>query len=156
MNAVRANHRIGDRDRPIGEGQPDAVAGLIQSDQSMAQPDVFVGHRTCERGVQIAAMSQQIGRSEHALGAFAENHVELDFAGSPVPVVPGARIEGLRAQSLLEPKLAQNLHGVAADLNAGANPGELRRLLVHHDVEAQAPERGSSRKPAHAGADDRN
>ena len=61
--------------------------------------------------MQIAAMCQQIGRTEFLLGAFAENHVEFDFAGTPIPVVPGARIEGLRAQFCLEPEPAQHLHG---------------------------------------------
>ena len=106
--------------------------------------------------MQVAAMGQQIGRAEFLLGALAEDHVELDFAGTPVPVVPGARIERLRAQLCLEPEPAQHLHGIAADLDAGAEPGELARLLIHGDVDADPPQRRRGRKTAHARADDRN
>jgi hypothetical protein len=88
--------------------------------------------------------------------ATAEDHVELDFAGAPVAVVPRARIKRLLAQSLLQPQSAQHLHRVAADLDAGADPGELRRLLVHRDVDTHAPQCRGGCKPAHAGADDRD
>src|SRR5215475_5216728 len=58
-------------------------------------------------------------RTHSAGTALASDHVELDFAGPPVAVVPGARIEGLAAHALLQPKPAQHLHGVTADLDAG-------------------------------------
>src|ERR1700719_3160018 len=99
MNAVRSNDRVRNRDRAIGKRQSDAIAGLIQSDQSVAQLDVFGRYCAGQGGVQVSAMSQQIGRAELAFGALAKNHVEFDFAGSPVPVVPRARVEGLFAQS---------------------------------------------------------
>src|SRR3974390_370552 len=101
-------------------------------------------------------MGQQIGCAEFLLGAFTENHVELDFPGLPIPVVPGSGIKRLGAQSLLEPKLAQNFHGVAADLNAGAYSRKLRRLFVDDDFDADTAQRGYSRESAHAGADDRD
>ena len=101
-------------------------------------------------------MRQQIGRAELLLGALAKDHVEFDFAGAPVAVVPGARIERLRAQPRFQPQPAQHLHGVAADLDAGADPRELRRLFVDGDVDADPPQRRGGRKPTHARADDRN
>ncbi len=101
-------------------------------------------------------MRQQIGRAEFLFGALAKNHVEFDFAGAPVAVVPGARVEGLRAQSRFQSQPAQHLHGIAADLDAGANPRELRRLLVDGDIDAHPPQRSGGREPTHAGADDRN
>jgi len=101
-------------------------------------------------------MSPQIGRAKLLFGALTENHVEFDSARSPVPVVPGAGIEGLCAQSRFEPQPTQNLHGVAADLNSGAEPDELRSLLVHRDIDAYPPEGCRGSEAAHAGADDRN
>ena len=50
----------------------------------------------------------------------------------------------------------QHLHGVAADLDAGANPRELRRLFIDGDVDTHPPQRRGGREPTHAGADDRN
>src|ERR1700682_2090784 len=101
-------------------------------------------------------MSQQIGRGEPSFGALTENNVEFGFAGSPVPVVPRARVEGLFAQSRFEPEPPQNLHGVAADLNSGAEPDELRSLLVHGDINADPPQGRRGGEAAHAGADNRN
>src|SRR5258708_29463843 len=99
MNAVRSDDRICDRDCTVGKSQSHAVVGLIQSDQSVAQLDVFGRKYAGQGGVQVPTMSQQIGRAKLAFGALTENHVEFDFACSPVPVVPGARVEGLFAQS---------------------------------------------------------
>jgi hypothetical protein len=106
--------------------------------------------------VQVDAVRQQIGRAEFPFGVLAKNHVEFDFAGAPVAVVPGARIERLRAQSRFQPQATQHLHGVAADLDAGANPRELRRLFIDGDVDTHPPQRRGGREPTHAGADDRN
>jgi hypothetical protein len=139
MNAVRCNDRIRNRGCTIGKGQPDAAVALIQSDQPVAQLDAFVRNYAGQRGVQVSAMGEQIGRAKFLFGALAENHVEFDFACSPVPVVPGARVEGLFAQSGFEPQPTQNLHGVAADLNSGPKPDELRSLLVHRDIDTCPP-----------------
>ena len=59
------------------------------------------------------------------------------------------------AQPGLEPQPAQHVHGVAADLDAGAQARELPRLLVDRDLAAGGlRQRRRRREPAHAGADD--
>src|SRR5712672_1230209 len=157
MNAVCSNDRIRNRDGTIGKSQPDAAVALIQSDQFVAQLDAFVRNDAGQRGVQVSTMGEQIWRAKFPFGALTENHVEFDFARSPVPVVPGARVEGLFAQSRFEPKPAQNLHGVAADLNSGPKPDELRSLLVHRDIDTYPPPQGRrGGETAHAGPDNRN
>ena len=93
MHAVRADNCIAECGCAIGKVQAHAIADLIQSDELMTELDAFGRHGAGERGVQIAAMGEQIGRAELALGAFTEDHVELDVAGSPVPVVPGTGIK---------------------------------------------------------------
>src|SRR6266446_1493709 len=156
MNAVRSNDRIRNRDCTVGKSQSDAAVDLIQSDQSVAQLDEFVRNGAGQLGVQVSTMSEQIRRTKFLFGGLTENHVEFDFARSPVPVVPGARVEGLFAQSRFEPQPTQNLHGVAADLNSGAEPDELRSLLVHRDIDTYPPEGRRRSEAAHAGADNRN
>ncbi len=99
MNAVGADDGIRDRRCAIGKSEANAVPGLIQTDELVAQLDALVGNGARQRGVQIATMRQQIRRAEFLFGGFAENHVEFDFAGSPIPVVPGARVKRLLAQS---------------------------------------------------------
>ena len=75
--------------------------------------------------MKVAAVAEQIGRAVLLFGRLAEDHVEADLAGVVFPVVPGARIERTGAHQRLEAEAAQHLHGIAADLNAGAEPGEL-------------------------------
>ena len=89
-----------------------------------------------------------------ASGLLAEDHVEADLAGVVFPVVPGARVEALLAHQLLQAEPAQHLHRVAADLDAGAEPGELAGLFVDVGLDAGALQRGGGGKPAHARADD--
>ena len=156
MNAVRSNDRIRNRDCTIGKRQSHAAVALLQSDQPVAQLDAFVRNYAGQGGVQVPTMGKQIGRAKFLFGALAENHIEFDFACSPVPVVPGAWVEGLFAQSRFEPQPSQNLHGIAADLNSGAEPDELRSLLVHRDIDTHPPEDRRGSEAAHAGADNRN
>ncbi len=156
MNAVSPDDSIRNRDGTIGKSQPDAAVDLLQSDQPVTELDLFVRNCAGQRGMQVSTMGEQIWRAKLAFGALTENHVEFDFARSPVPVVPGARVEGLFAQSRFEPQPTQNLHGVAADLNSGAKPDESRRLLVHRDIDTHPPQGRSGSEAAHAGTDNRN
>jgi hypothetical protein len=57
---------------------------------------------------------------------------------------------------LFESKLAQDLHGIAANLNSSAESRELRGLLVHGDVDANAPQGCRRGKAAHPGTDNGN
>src|SRR5260370_31359210 len=156
MNAVCSNDRICNSEFAIGKSKPHAAVALIQSDQPVAQLDGFVGNYAGQRGVQVATMGEQIWRAKFLFGALTENLVEFDFACSPVPVVPGARVEGLFAQSRFEPKPTQNLHGVAADLDSGPTPDELRGLLVHRAIDTYTPQGRRGSEAAHAGAANRN
>ena len=62
MNAVRANHRIGDHGGAIGEGQPDAVAGLVQPNQFVVQLEVLVGDRTARTFARYFAVGEAFFR----------------------------------------------------------------------------------------------
>ena len=156
MHAVCADDGVGSSGCAIGKAQPYAVAGLVESDQPVAKLDALVGNGARERRMQVSAMRQQIRRAKLPFGGFAEDHVELDVAGAPIAVVPGTRIEGLLAHFSFKPEFAQNLHGVAADLDSGAQSRKLRGLLVDRYLDADPPERRGGRQPAHAGADNRN
>ena len=56
----------------------------------------------------------------------------------------------------LEAEVPQHVHGIGADLDAGADLGELRRLLVDFDLVAGLHQAGGRRQPADAGAGDEN
>jgi len=59
-------------------------------------------------------------------------------------------------QPVLEPQPAQHVHGITADLDAGAEPRELSGLFVDRDLVADFADGGGSGEAAHAGADDRD
>jgi hypothetical protein len=86
MNAVRGYDGVGNRYCAIGKGKSDAVLGLIQSDQSVAQLDTFVRNCACQSGVQISTMREQIGCAKLPFRRIAEDHVEFNFAGAPILV----------------------------------------------------------------------
>ena len=138
----------------VGEAQSNAACRLLDAGQTMVEPQAVRRDDACQRFVKVAAMGQQIRRAVLRLGRGAEHHVEQDLAGLPVPVVPRARIEGLGAQHRFQPQAAQHMHGVAADLDAGAQPRELPRLLVDGDGEALLAERRRGGQSPHAGARD--
>src|SRR5215469_8577325 len=106
--------------------------------------------------MQIATMRQEIRRSPAILRRFTEDHVEANRTRIIVLVVPGSRIKSRRAQGGLEPEGAQDLHGVAANLDTRTKATEAGGLLVHGDLNAGAPERRRSRKASYPRSDDRN
>ncbi len=154
MHAVGGHHGVGFDLVAVREREADAAVGLLfEADQLVIEMHGLRGNGAGERGVQVAAMAQQIGRAVFRLGAFAEDHVEADLAGVVFPVVPGARIERMRAHRCFQPEPAQHLHGVAADLDAGAEPGEFRGLFVDVGLDAGAVQGGGGREAAHSGPD---
>jgi hypothetical protein len=68
----------------------------------------------------------------------------------------GVWSEGNPAQSLLDADLAQHLHRVRHHLDAGADAGKARGLLVDAHIHAEMAQRRSDGETAHAGADDGN
>ena len=120
----------------------------------MLETQIAVRHDARQGGVEIAAMREQIRRTITFFGGLAEDHVETNVAGIEVLVVPGAGIEGGRAQVRLEAEAAQDLHGVAADLDAGPDTSKVPGLFVDGDLDADPPQRSRSRKSAHSGTDD--
>src|ERR1700743_315843 len=99
--------------------------------------------------MQVAAMPEEIRRAIFFFGRWSKDHVETDVAGVVFPVVPGARIERLAPEHRLQAPLAQHLHRGAADLEAGAQPRELRGLFVDRYVQSRARQSRGGRKTAH-------
>ncbi len=75
-------------------------------------------------------MHKEIRRAVFRLGVGAERQLVFHCARIPLAVGPGARLERAGADARLEADAAQHPHCVWAHLDAGAEPHELRRLLV--------------------------
>ncbi len=74
-------------------------------------------------------------------------HVAGEHAGRDV---------GDGCDPLAKPNRTQRQDGLRTDVDPGANLAKLRRLLEDLRLEAEASERGSSRQPGEAAADDGN
>ena len=61
-----------------------------------------------------------------------------------------------RGDGLLKAEMPQHVHGIGADLDAGADLGKFRRLLVDFDVVAGLHQARRRRQAADPGAGDQN
>ena len=153
VDTVGADHGIGVRAAGIGERQGDLAAGLIEADQLLAEINDLGRQRREQRFVQIGPMHAQIGRP---VEAFRHGELAGDLAGVPDAVEVGARREGDAAQPRLDADLAQHLHRVRHHLDAGADAGKARGLLVDAHIHAETAQRRGDGEAAHAGTDNGN
>jgi hypothetical protein len=106
--------------------------------------------------MQVGAVHHEVGRAvaRDRLGAEVEQLPGL--AGVPQPDLLAGRLAPDLAQFFLKPETEQHPRAVRRDLHAGAELGEVRRLLVDLDVVAVAQQRQRGREPTNAGADDQD
>ena len=144
---------IGRGTAAVGERQGDGACVLVEADEPAAEVDDLRRQGREQRLVQIGAVHAEVGRAVEAL-----RHRQLagDLAGVPHAVQVREGRERDAAQPLVHADLAQHLHGVGHHLDAGADAGEVRRLLVDARFHAEPAQRGGNRKAADAGADDGN
>src|SRR5262245_46055903 len=141
----------------IVEARLDHVRALAHVDTLAAEPDrirLERADRIGEHRVQVAAMHEDIGEAVEIDRRLAEIEQLPGLAGAPQLDLLAGGDDLDRLQRFREAERMQHARAVGADLNAGADLLELRRLLVDLDVDAaaQQPERG--REPADAAADD--
>ena len=101
-------------------------------------------------------MQLRVGRAVHLLMLFGQREALDHLAGVVQAEHIGARADADRRDRLLEAEVPQHVHGIGADLDAGADLAELRRLLVDFDVVAGLHQAGGRRQPADPGAGDEN
>ena len=109
-----------------------------------------------ERVHQIGAVHVQVWKAVRRDGGRAEHGGRNDVAVLPVAHLGAFRHERDVAQALLQPEFEQHANTIRAELDAGADLAEMRRLFEHVHVEPAAPERERGRQPANAAADDQN
>ena len=106
--------------------------------------------------MQIAAMDGDVRKSV-ALNRF---HAEVEqlpaLAGVPQPDRLAGRQHLHLFQRVFQSERMEDARAIGADLDAGAEFAQFRRLLVDLDVDAAANERQRGRKPADAAADNRD
>ncbi len=154
MHPVGADDGIGGLARSVGEAEQDGIPAPVDADQPLFEGDQLRRHGGEQRRVQIAAVHQQIGRAVSCLGVLPESQLEKILAAVPDAIGPRRRLEGEPAQQGLQSERAQDVHGVGAHLDAGAEALELLRLLVELHLGTLARQERRQRQSADAGADD--
>src|SRR5262249_43678716 len=86
----------------------------------------------------------------------SERQFEQDLAGVPFPTGEYVRMDADLAQPALGIQMAQHLHDICRNMNAGADPFERPGLLENPDFEALALQQSGGRRPSEACSDDRN
>src|SRR5882762_9375252 len=95
-----------------------------------------------------------VGRAERRLDLRPDRRALQGAAVVPAPLVDGERPHAGRIQGRLEAEADQQARGVGADLDAGADLADARRLLVDMDVEPGLQQMQGGRQAANAAADD--
>ena len=159
MHAVGADDELC-RDRRAGfEAQLDVIGGLREPDAFAAQVNgigLCLQHRLRDHAMQIAAMDSDVGKAV-TLDRFQAEVEQLPaLPGVPQPDRLAGRQHLNLFQRVLEAQRVKHARAVGADLHAGAELAQLRRLLVDIDVDAATKQRQRRREPADAAADDRD
>ena len=156
MDAVGADDGVGLCPGAVGEGKPQARSAAIEADELLAEMNDLGRIERVERRVQFRPMQRNVGRAEAALDRVSHRMRIGDLARIPFAVVSDFGGESDAADVPLEPEPAQHLHGVGIHLDAGADAGECRRLLIDVGAKADFAQRRGSRQSGNPGADDRD
>ena len=156
MDAVGADDGVGLCPGAVGECQPQARSAAIEADELLAEMNDLGRIEREERRMQFRPMQRNVGCAEAPLDRVAHRMQIGDLTRIPFAVVSDLGGEPDAADALLEPEAAQDLHGVGVHLDAGADAGERRRLLVDLGIEADFSQRRGSRQSGDPGADDRD
>src|SRR5947207_15278293 len=116
----------------------------------MPEVDAVLRQRTRQRGEQLGAMEMVVGRAELYFDRLAELRALQGAAVVPAALMESRRTHAAPCQSWAEAQQVQQAGGVRADLDAGADLRQDRRLLEHLHVAAGLQPR--QRRRAAAGA----
>ena len=157
MDAVGADNELRGNRRHGVEMKLDAVGRLRKPNTPATKVNgigLFAQQCLRDHAMQVAAMDGDVRRSV-TLDRF---HAEIEqlpaLPGIPQPDGLAGRLHLYFLERILEPERMQHAGAVGADLHAGAEFAQLRRLLVDIDIDAAADQRERRREPADSAADD--
>ena len=150
VQPVRSDQEIGFSLPPALKPQSGARRGQVVSDGPRAglndHPDFAGGGQ--KNGVKIGAVNVNVRR---AIAPFAGSGQWRRHVGLARPIVANHGVFRLKPRGLdlgLDPQRAQDQHGVGAELNAGADLLQRRRLLEDAHLSADGRQRQRRGKPA--------
>ena len=156
VDAVGADEDVAGRGAAVGERDGDAVGILIEALDARAEVEAFLAEAAEQHVEQVGAVRGVVRRAEMRLRPLAERRVVEAVAGVPGAIVAPFRIVRDARQRIAEAERPQDARRVAADLEAGADLAEGRRLLEQLGRDAALPQRQQRRDAADAAARDQD
>ena len=144
---------------PLSNAIVDAVGVLRDAGALAVEMDrvrLLAPDRVEQHGVQVAAVEHHVGKAVALDRHRAEVEQLPGLAGAPEPDFLAGDHHADLLDRLAQAQRVEHAGAVRADLHAGAELLELRRLLVHVDRDAVPDQRQRRGEPADAAADDCN
>lgn len=154
MDTVGADQQVGFGRSAVLEADDHAIALFFDIEQTMAGMGAILRHRFGKQKGQVAAMEMIVGCTEALLDFRAQRRALQRATVVPALLVDGERSHAPALHRVPEAQPMQQARGVGADLQAGADLAEARRLLVDLNVESGLEQRQRRGQPADATADD--
>src|SRR5215470_5674988 len=154
MDAVGADHKVGLGGTAVLEARDNARLVLDQIDEPVSDMNALLRYGGTQELGEIAAVEVIVGRPEGRFDLGAERRALQGAAVVPAALVHGERPHTHFVHCRLESEANEQARGIGADLDAGADLADPRRLLVDLDVEAGLQEVQGGGEPAEAAADD--
>ena len=137
LQAVGSDKKVAARARAVGEFQLDAAIVFNKARRPMVEVDragIELAHLCGEQLVQIGAMHLDIGCTVQPLMLFGKLEALDHFPGVEQLEHIGLRPHADPRDRGAQPQMIEHVHRVRAHLDAGADFGQLRRLLEHRDL----------------------
>ena len=153
MDAVGADQHV-DRDaRAVVEPCLDAVAPVGEADEAMAEMDALGRKAGSDDRQQIGAVDRHVRRAVELFAQRVERRPLQGAAVLPAALVRASGRTPSRSSPGAEAEAVQDAHRIRPHVDAAADLGQLRGLLVDIDVEAGPAQRHRGGEPADAAAD---
>jgi hypothetical protein len=154
--AVGADQRRGLDALPAGRLDEDGRAVHLKAGDPGARSQLDAGGLAAveQRAVDVGAVGDGVGIAEALGEALVERNVDHRLAGPAVHHQQPLDEHRFLLDQLTHPERVDGMPGIGRELDAGADLGELRRLLQHQHLEIAARKRQRRGEAAQAAAGD--
>src|ERR1051326_817793 len=155
MNAVGANQDVGGNARAVVEPGLDMVAVVAERQEAMPEMDVLGRKPRGDHVQQIGAMDRDMRRAVEFFALRIERRTLQGAAVVPATLMRARGANALAQQPLAEAKADQHTGRVRPPIDAAADMGQRRRLLVKIRLEPGLAQRQRGGEAPNAATDDR-
>jgi len=150
--AVGPDDEVGFGRAAVVEVQRCACAGVIETDETLAQPNAIQPDGRGQDRLQIGAMNADIRRPEALAIGRPRLMLTDDAAAATVPVDKRRHLEPARSELQTEPELLKEASRVGRQRHRSADLAQLGGLLVDVDLKAVLAQRNRKGQPTNYAA----